>query len=896
MKLNSLTTGLFILLLQIFVSCQKEKPKNVKVASLTSEYLKNPIGLDTEKPRFRWKLETGDQEVLQENYEIYVGTDSVEVSNGKGNFWQSGELADGSNLAIYDGEPLKPFTKYYWSVRIGVENSKINAISEVASFETGIMNETWKGSWITDGEDMDLKPAPYFRKEIDITKEVKKATAYITAAGLFELHINGDKIGNNRLDPTYTRYDKRNLYVTHDVTKQIQEEDEIALGVILGNGWYNHQSTAVWNFHEAGWRNRPRFLMNLKIQYKDGTSEDIVTDSDWKTATGPIIFNSIYTAEHYNANLEDSNWNSPNFEGSAWENAIETEAPSNNIVAQSLHPVRSTEEIKPVSVQKISDTKYIFDLGRNISGVSKIKLKGEPNTELRITHAEQLDSTGAIDMSNIDVHYRPTDDSDPFQTDIFTLKGDGEETFMPKFNYKGFQYVEVKSNKPVELNKESLTGMFMHSDVPQVGKIKSSNEIINKIWEATNASYLSNLFGYPTDCPQREKNGWTGDAHIAIETGLYNYDGITVYEKWMDDHRDEQQPNGVLPSIIPTWGWGYDWGNGPDWTSTIAIIPWELYQFYGDSRALEENYDNIKLYVDHITEISPSGLTDWGLGDWVPVEDKTPVELTSSIYYYVDANILAKTAKLLGKEEDNRKYSDLAEKIKLAINEKYLNKETGIYGSGFQTELSAPLYWGIVPTNQKELVAKNLAAKVIEDEKHINVGLLGSKTILNALSENGYEDLAYEVASRETYPSWGWWIKNGATTLLENWDIGADSDLSRNHIMFGEVSAWFFKALGGIFPDHENPGFKNVILKPNFVDDLENFEARHDGPYGEIISKWEKQEENVVKYEVSIPPNSTATVHLKAKNMQLNGKDVESGEKARFNLKSGKHEILISLQ
>lgn len=311
---------------------------------------------------------------------------------------------------------------------------------------------------------------------------------------------------------------------------------------------------------------------------------------------------------------------------------------------------------------------------------------------------------------------------------------------------------------------------------------------------------------------------------------------------------------------------------------------------------MEENYDNIKLYVDHITEISPSGLTDWGLGDWVPVEDKTPVELTSSIYYYVDANILAKTAKLLGKEEDNRKYSDLAEKIKLAINEKYLNKETGIYGSGFQTELSAPLYWGIVPTNQKELVAKNLAAKVIEDEKHINVGLLGSKTILNALSENGYEDLAYEVASRETYPSWGWWIKNGATTLLENWDIGADSDLSRNHIMFGEVSAWFFKALGGIFPDHENPGFKNVILKPNFVDDLENFEARHDGPYGEIISKWEKQEENVVKYEVSIPPNSTATVHLKAKNMQLNGKDVESGEKARFNLKSGKHEILISLQ
>ncbi|SFF89556.1 alpha-L-rhamnosidase [Salegentibacter agarivorans] len=896
MKTEFLKLRIFILIFLVFSSCENEENKDVKVFDLVCEYLKDPIGIDTEKPRFRWKIATEDKNVHQVAYEMYIGTDSIAVSEGEGNIWQSGTVRDSVNLAVYDGPSLNPFTKYFWRIKVLDQDNAVSATSEVASFETGIMNEEWKGSWITDLNDIDLKPAPYFRKEIDITKEVTKATAYITAAGLFELHINGDKIGNNRLDPTYTRFDKRNLYVTHDVTKQIQEEDEIALGVILGNGWYNHQSTAVWNFHEAEWRNRPRFLMNLKIQYRDGTSEDIVTDSDWKTATGPITFNSIYTAEHYNANLEQTDWNSSDFEDSAWKNAIETEAPSDNIVAQSLHPVRNTEEIKPVSVQKVSDTKYIFDLGRNISGVSKIKLKGEPNTELRITHAEQLDSMGAIDMSNINVHYRPMDDSDPFQTDIFTLKGDGEETFMPKFNYKGFQYVEVESNKPIELHKENLTGIFMHSDVPQVGKIKSSNEIINKIWEATNASYLSNLFGYPTDCPQREKNGWTGDAHIAIETGLYNYDGITVYEKWMDDHRDEQQPNGVLPSIIPTWGWGYDWGNGPDWTSTIAIIPWELYQFYGDSRALEENYDNIKLYVDHITEISPSGLTDWGLGDWVPVEDKTPVELTSSIYYYVDANILAKTAKLLGKEEDNRKYSDLAEKIKLAINEKYLNKETGIYGSGFQTELSAPLYWGIVPANQKELVAKNLAAKVIEDEKHINVGLLGSKTILNALSENGYKDLAYEVASRETYPSWGWWIKNGATTLLENWDIGADSDLSRNHIMFGEISAWFFKALGGIFPDHENPGFKNVLLKPKFVKDLDHFEARYEGPYGEILSKWEKLENGVVKYDVVIPPNSTATVFLEGNNIEVDGNKIESKQKAKaFNLKSGEHRILVYL-
>lgn len=894
MKISSIKFALISLSFLISFSCKKEN-KKVVPDNLRCEYLENPIGLDTEKPRFRWQIPTSNEGFLQEGYELYVGTDSMDVSKGEGNIWESGKIKNSTNLAAYDGEPLEAFTKYYWGVKITGEKNSSGPLSEIASFETGLMDEQWKGSWITDVEDVELKPAPYFRKEVKIKKEVEKATTYITAAGFFELHINGEKIGNNRLDPTYTRFDKRNLYVTHDVTSQFQETDEIALGVILGNGWYNHQSTAVWNFHEAEWRNRPRFLMNLKIRYKDGTSEDIVTDSSWKTSLGPVTFNSIYTAEHYDANLENPGWNTPGFEGSEWENAIETHAPSENIVAQSLHPVKNTEEIKPVDVQKISDTKYIFDLGRNISGVSKIKLKGEPNTRLKITHAEQLDSTGAIDMSNIDVHYRPTDDSDPFQTDIFTLSGDGEETFMPKFNYKGFQFVEVESNKPIDLDKENLTGIFMHTDVPKVGKIKSSNEIVDKIWKATNASYLSNLFGYPTDCPQREKNGWTGDAHIAIETGLYNYDGITIYEKWMDDHRDEQQPNGVLPSIIPTWGWGYDWGNGPDWTSTIAIIPWELYQFYGDTRALEENYDNIKLYVDHITEISPSGLTDWGLGDWVPVDDETPVELTSSIYYFVDVQILSKTAKLFGKEEDHKKYKDLAEKIKNAINEKYLNSETGVYGSGYQTELSAPLYWGIVPENQKKSVAKSLAEKVRKDEKHINVGLLGSKTILNALSENGYADLAYEVASQEKYPSWGWWIKNGATTLLENWDIQADSDLSRNHIMFGEIGAWYFKALGGIFPDPENPGFKNVLLKPNFVKGLQHFEAKHTSPYGEISSSW-KRKKDKIEYKISIPSNSTGTLQLKAQMIKIDGEEITSqdGTEIRKRLTPGNHTILIS--
>ena len=542
-------------------------------------------------------------------------------------------------------------------------------------------------------------------------------------------------------------------------------------------------------------------------------------------------------------------------------------------MAQVLHPIRNVEAIPVAALNKINDTDYVFDLGRNIAGVSRIKVKGDAGTIIHLKHGERLYTNGHVDQSNINVHYRPTDDKDPFQTDIFILKGTGnEEVFMPKFGYKGFQFIEVTADKPIALNKESITGYFMHSDVPPIGNIKSSNPVIDKIWKATNNSYLSNLFGYPTDCPQREKNGWTGDAQINVETGLYNFDGITIYEKWLADHRDEQQPNGVLPAIIPTSGWGYEWANGPDWTSTIAIIPWNVYLFYGDSKLLADCYENIKRYVDHINELYPAGLTTWGLGDWVPVKSQSPVELTSTAYYFTDVNILAKAAKLFGNQEDYKKYTALAEKIKDAFNEKYLNKATFLYSNGLQTELSVPLFWGLVPKEFVDKVAANLAKKIEADSIKLDVGLLGTKAILNALSENGYADIAYKLASKETYPSWGWWIANGATTLYENWPINAASDISMNHVMFGEIDAWMYKALGGIKPDPQKPGFKNILLQPNFPEGLDHFSATHNGPFGVIASSW-KRDGKTILYNITIPPNSTATILLKLSQHQQLYKD-----------------------
>jgi alpha-L-rhamnosidase len=847
-----------------------------KITTLKCEYLTNPIGMDSPHPRLLWLMSDARQGAKQTAYQLSVSTDSVELTKGIANGWQTVKIISDANRVNYNGKALQPYTKYYWRVAVWDKDGK-NSLSPIASFETGLMGmSNWKGGWISDGHNANTKPAPYFRHGFDISKKIKSARAYIAVAGLYELYINGEKIGNHRLDPMYTRFDRRTLYVTYDVTHQLQAGKN-AVGVLLGNGWYNHQSTAVWYFDKSPWRNRPAFCLDMRITYTDGTTETISSNRNWKTATGPITFNSIYTAEHYDARLEKPGWNTASFIDTAWKNAFDRSAPSNNIVAQTMQPVRAIEKIPAQSIKKLDDKTYLFDLGRNISGVSSITVKGEAGTTIRLKHAEKLDKNGFVDQSNIDLHYRPTDDKDPFQTDIFILSGKGEETFMPRFNYKGFQYVEVSSDKPIELKKESLSGYFMHSDVEPVGSINSSSNTLNKIWEATNHSYLSNFFGYPTDCPQREKNGWTGDAHIASETGLYNFDGITIYEKWMADHRDEQQPNGVLPSIIPSNGWGYEWGNGPDWTSTVAIIPWNLYMFYGDSKTLGDNYDAIKKYVNHIDDLYPTGLTTWGLGDWVPVKSVTPVEFTSTAYYFADVTIMAKAAKLFGRLDDQKKYEALALKIKTAFNAKYLNTATGVYDKGYQTEQSVPLFWGMVPDGLKHQVASVLADRVKEANNHLDVGILGTKAILSALSDNGYADVAYSIASQETFPSWGWWIARGATTLYENWNIDADDALSLNHIMFGEIGAWYYKGIGGIKPDPQSPGFKNVLLTPNFVDKLDHFEAEHTGPYGKIVSAWKRKVDGV-EYSVVIPANSTGTIVFPAgKKVVSNGAIVNAG-------------------
>lgn len=502
MKINRVLLLGLVLVKSVFVAVSQERCVPV---GMLCEYLSNPLGIDVLHPRLRWHLDDVRDKAMQKACRVLVSTDSLKLADKNyADCWDTGKRKTETMQFVYNGKKLLPFTKYFWKVEVWDKDGNKTS-SDIASFETGMLEmHNWRGSWISDGRDMDYKPAPYFRKEFVVNKSIYSARAYIAVAGLYELYMNGQKVGNHRLDPMYTRFDRRNLYVTYDVTKLIQEGKN-AIGVLLGNGWYNHQSIAVWDFHHAPWRNRPAFCMDLHIMYADGTKDIICTDRDWRTREGGLLFNSIYTGEHYDAQAELDGWNLPGYDDSTWRESSYRSVPSTCLTAQQLHPIRSVETYVARRMTSLSDSVYVFDFGQNMSGVTSLKMTGEKGTVIRLKHGERLYSNGRVNTSNIDVYHRPVDDSDPFQTDIITLKGKGEEEFMPKFNYKGFRYVEVISSHPIKLNERSLTAYFVHSDVPQVGFIQSSDTIINRLWRATNKAYLSNLMGYPTDCPQREK-------------------------------------------------------------------------------------------------------------------------------------------------------------------------------------------------------------------------------------------------------------------------------------------------------------------------------------------------------------------------------------------------------
>lgn len=695
--------------------------------------------------------------------------------------------------------------------------------------------------------------SPLLRKVFHLQQQVRSATVTLCGLGYHELRLNGKKVGDHVLDPAFTRYDRRVLYVSHDVTDLLRQGENV-VGVMLGNGWYNMHTRATWNFDQAPWRNEPVMRLHLHIELADGTTQTVVSDSSWRANTGPVVLDGIRAGEVYDAREERPGWDQPHYDDTDWRPPSIVRGPTGQLCSQKMPPIRVTQSIQPVSISEPRPGVFVFDLGQHMAGWVRLRVRGPAGQKVTLRYSERVDSQGMIERDEIFTYVF----EGPFQTDQYILKGQGLETWEPRFSYHGFRYVEV-TGFPGRPTLENITGRVVHTDFASAGEFECSNSLLNAVQKMTLWSYRGNFHGYPTDCPSREKNGWTADAHLAAEQAMFNFQNAAAYRKWIQDIADEQQPSGELPGIIPTGGWGYAWGNGPAWDSAFVIIPWYLYLYEGDTRPLEQHYDEMKRYVDYLTSRSEKHIVRIGLGDWVPARTETPAAITSTGYYYFDASMIAQVAELLGKQEDATRYNELARKIRAAFNRQFYRGD-GIYGNGSQTALSCALFQGLADAEQKPLVSQQLAANVHAANDHLDVGILGAKYLFHTLSENGYHDLAYRIATQTTPPGYGDWVERGATTLWETWP----GDESLNHIMFGDISAWFYRKLAGINPDPHAPGFKHIVLHPRPAGDLTWVRAHTESMYGTIRSSWRKDEQQRLYYSVSIPANTTATLYLPA--------------------------------
>lgn len=873
------------LLLFVFL-CPLCNGLQAKVAldELKCEYLNNPLGIDVQNPRFTWIVKEIQGDYVQDSYRICMATSLQSLHSETPDVWNSGIVTSRSNSVVYAGPVvLKSHQKYFWYVCTKDSKGK-EYCSKDASFEMGKMHlNEWKAQWISDSHDKEYRPSPLFRRSFKVGKKIASARAYVSGLGYYELFLNGDRVGKNVLDPGYTHFDKRVLYVTHDITSLLKKGDNCAAAV-LGNGWFNVQSRGVWDFEKARWRNRPQLLCEIRITYADGSIETIGSDESWKTSTGAYLFNNIYSGDIYDARLEKKGWKRSGFDDSQWANARRVAAPAPIVQAQVMPAIHVTRELKPVSMHKVSDSIYVFDLGANISGLCRLQLKGEAGTRVALRHGELLTKEGRLEQGNLNIYFKPVDSTEIFQEDIYILSGKGEETYTPSFSYHGFQYVEVISSAPITLHKNSLTGLHFHNDLRAVGQFSCSNETLNKIWKATCLSYVNNMESIPTDCPQREKNGWTADAHVSVDLGLLNYDGLTFYEKWMNDFIDNQRPEGDISGIIPSSGWGYGEWIGPVWDAAMFVIPQALYQYYGDSRAIEAIYPTCESYLGYLRTKEKEGLLAYGLGDWLPYKSQTPIDFTSSCYYYLDYVRMTGFAKLMGK--DPSAYQQKAEEIKKRINEKYFHAENNTYANGTQTALGVALYMGVVPREKEQAVADQLAAAVRATDCYLDFGVLGSKTVPAMLTKYGYVDLAYAMASKETAPSWGYWVNEcKMTTLGETWIMSPKfNDASLNHVFMGDIIAWMQNSLAGINYDTEEPGFHHIMIRPHFVKELDWVCGSYDSPQGLIKSEWKRKGEKVV-LTVTIPAGCRATVCLEKEYEVKGGKHqfvVTPSEKAQF--------------
>lgn len=863
--------------------------QDVSVYDLTTEHRQDPVGIEVKNPRFSWKLKSTGNNIMQTAWSVRVATDNK--FSAKGMVWESGwKDSDQSILQAYSGSGLKSGTRYFWQVRIRDNKGRTSKWSAPAFWETGLLSkDDWKARWIEiDGDTNRYSPAPHFRKEFTLSKSIASARVYVTAHGYYELHLNGKKVGNEVLTPGWTTYGKRLQYQVYDVTNHVVNGKN-AIGAVLGDGWY--RSTLGWGTNWAIYGKTLGLLAQLKVKYTDGTEALIITDESWTCSQdGAIRMSDVYNGETYDATKKLTGWNQPGYDESKWKK-VKIANYNNNLVASEGAPIRKIEEIKPVRIFRSPKGSLLVDMGQNMVGWLRLKVTGPKGTVVKLRHAEVLDKYGEFYTENLrsakcELNY--------------TLAGSGEEIYEPRFTFMGFRFVEV-IGFPGELTADNLTGVVIHSDMQPTGSYESSNPLLNQLQHNIIWGQKGNFVDVPTDCPQRdERLGWTGDAQAFCRTAAFNFDVAAFFTKWLKDLALDQKEGGEVPDVIPdvlnpqnarsaapSAGWG----------DVAVITPWTMYTVYGDIRYLEEQYPSMKRWVEYIRKKAGDSYMWKGgskYGDWLfyhpPVNSHTAADgytepdFIATAFYAYSADLLSQAAKALGKTDDEKTYKDLYNKIKEVFIHEYVTP-AGRIGTNSQTSYILALKFGLLPEELRPKAAEFLVADIKSRRNHISTGFLGTPYIAHELSKAGYTDVAYDLLLQETYPSWLYPVKMGATTIWERWD-GQKTDStfqdagmnSFNHYAYGAIGDWMYRISAGI--ETQEPGYRKLLLQPHPTKKLSYARAAFESPYGKIASGWERKDGKII-VTVSIPANTEALVVLPvsdASGVTQDGTALPSGE------------------
>lgn len=898
------------------------------VVKLKCEYKTDPLSIDVARPRLSWQLQSSKQGVLQTAYQIRVAASQAQLKSNKDLLWDSGKVPSDQSLHVpYDGSALQSRQRVYWQVKVWDNRNKSSAWSPVAFWEMGLLSPSeWKASWITPDVKEDpqkSEPSPFLRKEFTLAKPVATARVYVTSLGLYELNLNGKKVGDEVFTPGWTSYNKRLQYQVYDVTTQLTQGAN-ALGAILGDGWYRGH---------IGWgqNNRNRYgeklalLLQLEVTFRDGTKEVIATDDSWRSATGPILASDIYNGETYDARLEFNGWAKPGLVADNWKPVKILDHSKQFLVASEGDPVKKIQELVPKKIMTTPKGEKVADLGQNMVGWVRLKVKGNKGDKVTITFAEVLDKDGNFYTDNL---------RGAKNTDTYILKGEGEEIYEPRFTFHGFRYVRVEG-LPGALTNDNITGIVIHSAMEPTGTFSCSDPLINQLQQNIQWGQKGNFLDVPTDCPQRdERLGWTGDAQAFAPTASFNFNVASFFTKWMKDVAADQFKNGAVPDVVPDilnlngepghGGRSVGWAAATGWADAALIIPYTLYLSYGDVRILETQYPSMKAWVQYMQNRAGNDYLwtgDKHYGDWLsfntPHSDYpgayTEVDFIATAYFAYSSKLLSKIATLLGKQDDAKQYEELYQNIKTAFNKEYVTP-TGRLVSNTQTAYSLALEFDLLPEAQAQKAAQYLA----EDVKkfgHITTGFLGTPLICNVLTKTGKNDVAYFLLNRKHYPSWLYPVTAGATTIWERWDAqrpdGSFQDVgmnSFNHYAYGAIGDWLYKVVAGINIDEKNPGYKKIVFHPQPGGGLTQARAVIETMYGKVSSEW-TLENGQFMYKITVPPNTTATVILPGagdatvQSGMKTLKDISSvsnvskkGSDLQFTVGSGEYELSYRLK